>query len=37
LVTFGVIAPGDLGRQVLVFPKNGPTAFKEIVATQEPP
>lgn len=37
LVPFGVIAPGDLGREALVFPKNGAANFMKILATQEPP
>lgn len=37
LVPFGVIAPGDLGRQALVFPKSGPAIFMKILDAQEPP
>ncbi|MFT3867793.1 MAG: transglutaminase family protein [Nibricoccus sp.] len=36
LVPFGVIAPGDLGREALVFPKNGAANFMKILAAQEP-
>ena len=38
LVPFGVVAPGDLGRQALVFsPGFATAAFHEITAAQEPP
>ena len=37
LVPFGIIAPGNLGRQALVFAPGFETAaFQEIAATQEP-
>jgi transglutaminase-like putative cysteine protease len=38
LVPFGIVAPGDLGRQALAFtPGFATAAFHEITAAQEPP
>ena len=36
LVPFGIVAPGDLGRQALAFNARGGAAFHEITAAQEP-
>ena len=36
LVPFGIVAPGDLGRQAFAFNAQGVGAFHEITAVQEP-